>query len=472
MAHFRPAGFSDDDTDSDDYGFFDKPTRAYYPTDYNEKKKNEMKLQDAILNGNLKDVEDIILYDLNNAVNLKLDSGWTPLMHACFHAQDEIVRMLLDKGADPNLHADSMTSVMAACSNSSASDYTIYNIVSHLIEKGCLLNIGDKLGQTPLMRAISNGRIGVVKLLLDKDVNIEMRDQQGWTALFWAVHHNQPEIVELLIERGARLAEVDRSGRTLPEIAQVHDFQAIVDILNRHLKREKDDNDKESYITSQVTSWQDFYPGLNKGQRPSYVSEIPHLLYGMNCERLTPLFMDSGMDLRTFLLLEDKDMVALGIDMPYERQRLCQGLRSFHTRGWKLNAVAGLYARKNENYSVIDCLTTLGTHLQQLYILEATLQYTLREYNRIQNQIKYEPPDSPLLNKLKAASKKFQININSIRRETKIMKTLLSKISRTNPQPADLIKEKTAQDIAIGYAKEFLIVCSLEEAFAQQWDMY
>lgn len=47
----------------------------------------------------------IVFTDLNNGVNLKLDSGWTPLMHACFHAQDEIVRMLLDKGADPNLHA-------------------------------------------------------------------------------------------------------------------------------------------------------------------------------------------------------------------------------------------------------------------------------------------------------------------------------------------------------------------------------
>lgn len=43
--------------------------------------------------------------DLNNNVNLRLDSGWTPLMHACFHGQDKIVDFLLDKGADPNLHA-------------------------------------------------------------------------------------------------------------------------------------------------------------------------------------------------------------------------------------------------------------------------------------------------------------------------------------------------------------------------------
>lgn len=84
--------------------------------------------------------------------------------------------------------------------------------------------------------------------------------------------------------------------------------------------------------------------------RPKYSNEIPHLLYGMNCERLTPVFMNSGMDLRTFLLMNDDNMTQLGIDMPYERQRLRIGLRDFHTRGWKLNAVAGLYARKNENF--------------------------------------------------------------------------------------------------------------------------
>lgn len=56
------------------------------------------------------------------------------------------------------------------------------------------------------------------------------------------------------------------------------------------------------------------------------------------------------MDLRTFLLLEEEDMIKLGIDMPYERQRLKYGLRNFHMRCWKLSAVSGLYARKADNF--------------------------------------------------------------------------------------------------------------------------
>ncbi|KAL0839570.1 hypothetical protein ABMA28_016263 [Loxostege sticticalis] len=463
MAQFRPAGLSDEDSDSDDYGFYEKPARKYHVPQINVRKTIENNLQAAIINGNVLEVEKIITCDLNNNVNLRLDSGWTPLMHACFHGQDKIVDFLLDKGADPNLHADSVTPVMAACSNSSANTDTIYYIITKLIEKGCILNIGDKYGQTPLMRAIGSGFVAVVKKFLEEKVNIEMRDQQGWTALFWAAHHNQPEILEMLIAHDARLTEVDRSSRTALDIAMSHDHTSIIEILNKHLKKDDDDviDNHISTDIDQLRSWFDFYPGLKKGDKPNYSCEIRHLLYGMGCERLTPLIEASGMDLKTFLLLEENDMIKLGIEMPYERQRLKIGLHKFHTRGWKLNAVSGLYARKLEHFTVIDCLTSLGSHLQQIYVLDATLQYVLREHNKIQNQIKFEPPDSPLILKMKTAAKKMMTNINSIRREVKIMKNILIKINKNNPQPADLIKEKSLQEIATGYVTEAFFVCSL-----------
>ncbi|XP_059060134.1 ankyrin repeat, SAM and basic leucine zipper domain-containing protein 1 [Achroia grisella] len=461
MAQFRPAGLSDEDSDSDDYGFYEKPPKSYFHTQQNQRKTVENKLQDAIINGNLKEVEIIVLNDLNDNVNLKLDSGWTTLMHACFHAQDRIVEFLLNKGADANLHADSVTPIMATCSNSSANNDAIYSIITNLLDRNCILNIGDKYGQTPLMRAISSGRVAVVQKLLEKDVNIEMRDQQGWTALFWAVHHNQPEILEMLIAHGARLTEVDRSSRTPSDIALSHDYQNIIEIMNKHLKIDDTEETNKNVYLNQLRSWYDYYPGVKTGEKLDYEGEIPNLLYGMNCERLGPLIDSSTIDLRTFLLMEEDDMIKLGIDMPFERQRLKYGLRNFHLRGWKLNAVAGLYARKVDSYSVLDCLTTLGTHLQQIYVLEATLQYTLREYIKIQNQIKFEPPDSPLIIKMKNAAKKMLTNINSVRREIKNMRSVLTRISKSNPQPADLIRAKSTQEIAMGYITDALVVCSL-----------
>lgn len=76
----------------------------------------------------------------------------------------------------------------------------------------------------------------------------------------------------------------------------------------------------------------------------------------------------------------------------------------------------------------MDCLTALGSHLQQMYILEATLQYTLREFAKNQNEIKYEPPDSPVLCKMNTAVKKLLNNMNSIRKEMSNIKIILKKV--------------------------------------------
>ncbi|XP_047989282.1 ankyrin repeat, SAM and basic leucine zipper domain-containing protein 1 [Leguminivora glycinivorella] len=415
MPTFRPAGLSDSDSDSDDYGF-EKPARRYNPVpQQNILRRTENILQEAIINSNLEEVKAII-------------------------------------------SNDSVTPVMVACSNSSASNEAILNIFISLVEKGCLLNIGDKYGQTPLMRAISSGRDDVVQKLIDAQVNIEMRDQQGWTALFWAVHHNQPEILKLLIENGARLREVDKNSRTPLDIAHSHDHQNVIDILSPHFKTEDRTDDN---VVNDISSWHDFYPGIERGFKPTYSSEIRHLLYGMSCERLGPLIHQSGIDLKTFLLLDADGMVKIGINMPFERHRLEIGLRNFHSKGWNLNSVAGLYAQKHKNYSVLDCLTTLGTHLQQIYILETTIQYALREYKKVQDQIKFEPPDSPLLTKFRDTAKKLIANINNIRGEMKIMKSILIKVNKKNPKPADLIKERSLQEVVLCYSKRAVLIGSL-----------
>lgn len=49
--------------------------------------------------------------DLHNNVDTRLDSGWTPLLHACYYAQENVVNFLLNKGADPNLQAGQQVSL-------------------------------------------------------------------------------------------------------------------------------------------------------------------------------------------------------------------------------------------------------------------------------------------------------------------------------------------------------------------------
>ncbi|XP_023945275.2 ankyrin repeat, SAM and basic leucine zipper domain-containing protein 1 [Bicyclus anynana] len=469
MANCRPAGLSDEDSDTDDYGFFDKQERnqLHSGSFADTKQKTETKLQDAIINGDIAATAKVISEDLGDNVNAKLESGWTPLCHACFHAQEDIVNFLLNKGSDPNLHADSVTPIMLACSNNSAHESVTYNIVASLIEKGAILNIGDKYGMTPLMRAVVSGRLTVVELILDQNVNIEMRDRQGWTAVFWAIHDNQPQCLEVLLKRGSRWNLVDRSNRSPKHVATLHDFKEINYILEEFTKISIDKDDVKIDLNNQKDSissmsiWQDYYPGLRDESKPKYASEIPHLLYGMNCDRLLEIFKDNPMDLRTFLLLENEDMLQLGIDMPFERQRLKHGLQCFHTRSWKVGSVAGLQTRKGNQYSIVECLNILGTHLQQLYILESTLVYVLRDFSRVQKRIKFEPPDSPTMDKLHRSAKKLADHISSIRREINAMKKVHTKISKDSLKPADLITEKSSKQVALDVFTQLVVFGSL-----------
>ena len=88
------------------------------------------------------------------------EAGMSVLSYAAMQGNKEIVRLLLDRGADPSQK--------------------------------------DKYGQTPLILAAWQGDVGVVKLLLDKGVDRTVKDQAGKDALKWAQEEGNTSVVDLL----------------------------------------------------------------------------------------------------------------------------------------------------------------------------------------------------------------------------------------------------------------------------------
>lgn len=83
-------------------------------------------------------------------------------------------------------------------------------------------------------------------------------------ALFWAAHHNQPQILEILIAHGARMSEVDKYNRTALDLAELHEYNEVAEILKKHLQIPED---HEESFDMEMTTWHDFYPGIKKGKR-------------------------------------------------------------------------------------------------------------------------------------------------------------------------------------------------------------
>ena len=106
-----------------------------------------------------------ILIDGGVDVNTCDKEGNYPLILACSYKDDEMVELLLSKGADPNVH-------------------------------------GPK-GETPLGLAATYS-LKIVKMLVDKGADVNARHEPGFTALHWAREKGQEEVVKFLLEKGAK----------------------------------------------------------------------------------------------------------------------------------------------------------------------------------------------------------------------------------------------------------------------------
>lgn len=152
------------------------------------------------------------------------------LLTAVNRNQDARVAQLLTAGADVNARHPPLQLtplILASDVNFNADKKISLSIVKLLIARGAEVNVHDRDGLTPLMKAIGSYDLDVVKHLLNSGARIDARDQRGHTALTHAIMRSQPEMLRILIERGARTDIHSDMGTTPWSIAQVTHAAAL-----------------------------------------------------------------------------------------------------------------------------------------------------------------------------------------------------------------------------------------------------
>ncbi|MEN6370985.1 MAG: ankyrin repeat domain-containing protein [Armatimonadota bacterium] len=150
--------------------------------------------------GEIKQVEELLNSGID--VDIKDRNSYTPLRHAAESQKKEVVKLLLTKGAKPDLH-------IAACLGDD-------KMLIDLINQGMDVNSTDSLGETPLHMAAQNDHVDTVNLLISKGANTNAKNNQ-WqtrTPLHYAAEFRNNKVVELLLKAGADVNVKDNYGNT------------------------------------------------------------------------------------------------------------------------------------------------------------------------------------------------------------------------------------------------------------------
>lgn len=156
-------------------------------------------------------------------VNARSKQAQTPLLVAAAHdGASEIVKLLLEKGADAAARGPLNSTALLAATE--ANDTATVGL---LLQKGADVNAKDLIGQTALMSAASFGNLAVMKMLLAKGADVNVLSAAGglqvkngpialgnFTPLILAAAYGGADAVKMLLEAGAKVNAQDVRGMT------------------------------------------------------------------------------------------------------------------------------------------------------------------------------------------------------------------------------------------------------------------
>lgn len=162
--------------------------------DINKKRDGETFLFTSFYYGRQKVSKRLI--ELGIDIHAANSDGTTALHLACNDGATEIVRLLLNAGADPNvMDSDKFFPLLLSSEK---------DITKMLIEHGANVNLVGYENETALM---SSENLDFVKLLVAAGADLNVKNKNGVTALEEFIIHGNGEMASFLIESGADVSE-------------------------------------------------------------------------------------------------------------------------------------------------------------------------------------------------------------------------------------------------------------------------
>jgi ankyrin repeat protein len=166
-------------------------------------------------------LKKIIQFLLENDVDLVLqdEDGYTPL-HLSTYKDFDLVKLLIDKGADKNARNKKGNTPLHAAIQSmphqkEKSKYSKKKkIIQTLLENDVDIRIKNNLGSTPFHLAIESGKLEIINLLLTNGSDVNEKGKFGFSAIHYATKTQNLKILQFLLKKGLDINQKDDYGFT------------------------------------------------------------------------------------------------------------------------------------------------------------------------------------------------------------------------------------------------------------------
>ncbi|XP_026530877.1 M-phase phosphoprotein 8 isoform X1 [Notechis scutatus] len=164
---------------------------------------SSVQLRDAVKNGNYTMVK--MALNSNEEYNLDQEdsSGMTLVMLAAAGGHDDILRLLIRKGAKVNCRQKNGTTALIH-----AAEKNNLTTAALLLEAGAHVNVQQKNGETALMKACKRGNYDIVRLMIENGADCNISSKHQSNAVHFAKQCNNLSVSELLRSHLAMLTRV------------------------------------------------------------------------------------------------------------------------------------------------------------------------------------------------------------------------------------------------------------------------
>ena len=158
-----------------------------------------------------------ILMDLGADLNIVSCAGLSPLHYAVCNKRPLVLKYLLEHGADiERREAYFQHSPLLVACHQPVDDPLPTRL---LITAGANVNARRFDGATPLMVASMRNSTTIMKLIMEQNVDIDCKDADGQTALLNAIRENSHKAINLLLSSGASVTVSSTDRSTILHIA-------------------------------------------------------------------------------------------------------------------------------------------------------------------------------------------------------------------------------------------------------------